>query len=686
MSGAAAVVVAVVWVVGFQRQPTLEGRYVTLAVFGAMLVLLEARPMNGEDEGRQATFSWTFAFTLLLVAPLHIAIAISVLASFVGYLVRATTGQGEFAMVFTTAVSSLSLVAAGLVGAKITDLDAVAIGAEPELQWLFGVLVATMVGVLLTGALSGVARGLEGRLGILPAIRGGYLVQFRTDGFLLGLAPIFVVVASSALILMPVLLMVVWVILHSASVAMTNEHRATTDVLTGIPNRRTFETSGCAILDRCRIEDRIAAVIHLDLDGFKAINDRLGHQYGDGVLQQLAQRLEGARRSGDLLARLGGDEFAIVLGSVSGDREAEIVARRILSLVEEGLVVEGIPLQVSASLGVALFPDHGDNLATVLHHADLAMYRAKTDDVGVAVFSAGSASAPGRLSLVSELGDAMENDELGLHYQPKVDMLSGRILSVEALLRWHHPIHGMVSPGWFMPVAEQTDLMRDLTDHILTMALGQCAAWHRKGIEVGVAVNASARNLHDVRFPNRIRSLLEEVGLDPKWLEIEITENTIMEDPRRSATIMTELRNLGISISIDDFGTGYSSLANLRTLTIDRIKIDRCFITGLADSDADLTIARSIVELGRNLGLSVVAEGVETDEVLAIVRDLGVDEFQGHLASVPMAAEELEPVLIHGFLYLEDHVAVADQVSTECGTGSDTAPGLDPKPRRATAS
>ncbi|MFW2381296.1 MAG: EAL domain-containing protein, partial [Acidimicrobiales bacterium] len=205
----------------------------------------------------------------------------------------------------------------------------------------------------------------------------------------------------------------------------------------------------------------------------------------------------------------------------------------------------------------------------------------------------------------------------------------------------------------FMPMAEQTDLMRDLTDHVLQMALRQCAAWHRSGIEVGVAVNASARNLHDFRFPNRIRSFLAEVGLEPRWLELEITENTIMEDPRRSRAVLAELRALGVSASIDDFGTGYSSLASLRNLTIDRIKIDRSFVTGLADSDADLTIVRSVVELGRNLGLATVAEGVETDEILRIVRELGVDEFQGYIASHPLPPDELEPVLIHGFFDMD---------------------------------
>lgn len=661
---AAGLMIALSWWFAVGDVESLGDRTVIFGLFAALLVLLEAKPMNEGDAQRSATFSWTFAFTLLLIAPLSFALTANICAALVGEMIRWRRGrETEIAWGFVGVRSTISLFAAGVVGGAAAELDAVTRGSEPDLGWLGAVLGALAVGFVVNALIAGTASAFEQRVPVIQSVRSRSFSQLRTDGYLFGLAPIFAVVGASALILMPVLLMVVWVILHSASVALTNEHQATTDVLTGIPNRRTFETRGTQMLEAAQLNGEHAAVIHLDLDGFKAINDRLGHQYGDGVLRQLAERLENSRRSTDLVARLGGDEFAIVLRPVGGASDAESVARRILYLVEEQLSVEGIPLQVSASLGVAMFPEHGDNLATVLHHADLAMYRSKTDDVGVSLFSSGTALAPGRLSLVGELGAAIENGELTLHYQPKVHMDSGKILSVEALLRWNHPEHGQVSPEWFMPMAEQTDMMRDLTDFVLKSALEQCAAWHRKGIMVGVAVNASARNLHDVRFPNRIASFLKDKGLEPGWLELEITENTIMEDPRRSSAILAEVRSLGVHISIDDFGTGYSSLASLRDLTIDRIKIDRSFVVGLTEGSADLTIVRSVVELGRNLGLSVVAEGVETDEVLAIVRGLGVDEFQGFLASHPMSPEELEPVLIHGFFEMGEPLRNHDVAS-----------------------
>ncbi len=642
------------WGLAERQMDSLEDRTLIFGVFVVLLLFLEVRPIASELSTRLVTFSWTFGFTLLLIVPVHLALMAVASASLLGWAVSCAAGtRPGNATGFDTSRSVLSLYAAAMSGSMIADLDGVALGSDPELSWLVAILIAQITGVVTGATIDGLVTGFDEGLPIFKTVLASGLNVLRTDGLLFGLAPVFAVVGTNSIILLPVLLTIVWVILHSATSALASQHDATIDGLTRIPNRRMFEMQAGLILERVASQGTQAAVIHLDLDGFKSINDRLGHQYGDGVLRHIAERLDSSKRSVDVVARLGGDEFAMVLGDVSGKTDAVAAAKRILRLVEKPLDVEGVPLSVSASLGVALFPDHGDNLASVIHNADLAMYRAKTDLIGVSLYSEGSSAAPGRLSLVSELGRALERDELQLHYQPKVDMATGKIQMVEALLRWNHPEHGEVNPGWFMPMAEQTDLMRDLTDYVIQMALRQCAAWHRNGIEVGVAVNASARNLHDFRFPNRLRSFLADVGIEARWLELEITENTIMEDPRRSRAVLAELRALGVSASIDDFGTGYSSLASLRNLTIDRIKIDRSFVTGLAESDADLTIVRSVIELGRNLGLATVAEGVESDEILKIVRELGVDEFQGYLASRPLPPEELEPILIHGFFDMD---------------------------------
>ena len=277
------------------------------------------------------------------------------------------------------------------------------------------------------------------------------------------------------------------------------------------------------------------------------------------------------------------------------------------------------------------------------------MYEAKADDSGVQMYAPGvDVETVGRQSLLSDLSGSIDANALQLAYQPIVDTATGNYNRVECLLRWDHPVHGPIPPSAFIREAEQTELMEALTDQVLGLALAQCEQWHAVGIRVGIAVNVSARNLHDLRFPNRVADLLAGHNLDPGWLEIEITENSVMEDPVRSSSVLGHLRALGVTLAIDDFGTGYSSLATLRQLTIDRIKIDRSFVTGLATRDGDLTITRSVAELGRNLGLRTVAEGIETPEVLALVRDLGCDEFQGFLASRPVSAAEITPMLARG--------------------------------------
>ncbi len=643
-------ILASCWIVAAPGSHALGDRAAIFGVFTAILIFLEIRPMSTQLSTRMMTFSWTIGFTLILIVPVQFALSALAAAAAVGWCVSIKQKRpAEVATGFEASSTMMSLFAAEYVGSRVVDLQSVATGASPDLRWLVAVLLAQITGVMLSAVIEGFVTSFGSQQSIARTVIVRADEQLRTDGLFFGLSPVFAVVATTSVILLPILLYTMWIVLHSTSQAMASQHAAAVDELTGIANRRMFDVRGARMLEGVAARSGQAAVIHLDLDGFKGINDRLGHQYGDGVLKQVAERLESSKRSVDMVARLGGDEFAIVLGSVSGRADAELAANRVLAKIMEPLEVAGVPLSVSASLGVALFPDDGETLTTVLHHADLAMYRAKTDLAGVSMYAANSSTAPGRLSLLSELRDAINNEDLRLHYQPKVNIETGTIQRVEALLRWNHPEHGEVSPGWFMPMAEQTDLMRDVTDFVLRSALTQCASWRAAGIEVGVAVNASARNLHDFRFPHRIRNFLSEVSLDGSCLELEITENTIMEDPRRSAAVLEELRSLGVSVSIDDFGTGYSSLASLRNLTIDSIKIDRSFVLGLADSDADLTIVKSVVELGRSLGLSTVAEGVETDEVLQIVKDLGVDEFQGYLASRPLAAVDIEPILRHGF-------------------------------------
>lgn len=624
------------------------GRHpVVFALFAGLTVFLEVRPLATLTEDTKFTFSWTFALTLLFIGPTPAALAVCALASILADLSQRRPWNR---VLFNASQFSLSIWAGGFVGSLITPVQSVSDGGPASVRWLLAVTVACVVSATANALIMSFVVALNEGLPVFKMMLRFFGDLPTTDGLLLALAPVFVVIAVEALILIPVLLITVGIVVQSASIALNNRQEATHDQLTGIPNRRMFESHGGLLLEQAAANDSVAAVIHIDLDGFKGINDRLGHHYGDLVLKEIASRLVSRKRTSDHVARLGGDEFACILTDVNDAAGAEDAASALLRLIEEPLEVEGVPLGVSASLGVAMFPDNGIGLAELTRAADTAMYRAKAQATGVEMAAAhGGDLAPGRLALLGELREALEtSDQLSLAFQPKVNLYTGEIHMVEALLRWNHPVHGPVPPGWYMPQAEQTDLMTDLTDRVMAMAMAQCAAWGDRGLNVGVAINASARNLHDLRFPDRVSALLVEYDVDPTLIELEITENTIMEDPVRSAMVLGQLRDLGVSLSIDDFGTGYSSLASLRNLTIDRIKIDRSFVTNLASHDADLTIVRAVVDLGRNLGLTTVAEGVETEEVLQIVKDLGCDEFQGFLASKPMSAEDITPVLIHG--------------------------------------
>jgi diguanylate cyclase (GGDEF)-like protein len=562
------------------------------------------------------------------------------------------TGKGPLRAFFNAGQFCLCLATGAAVGNRVTDLLTLSRGQDLDLRWLLGGGLAMTVAFLLNSILISIVLALHQGVPLTEMFRRSLDVNLGMDGLLLALSPVFVVIGLHGIVLVPLLLVTVWIIFRSATIALSNRHEATHDQLTGIPNRRLFEDHAGLLLRGAKHSRATAALIHIDLDGFKGINDRLGHHYGDLVLRAVAERLSSHKRAVDHVARLGGDEFAVLLGQVNTAVEAKTIAQRLLSAIEVPMEVEGVPLAVSASLGVAMFPAHGEDLHTLLNHADIAMYKAKGQSTGVEVFSSTGSEGPSRMGLLADLSRAIDTGELCLHYQPRVSVATGAIVGVEALLRWSHPAFGEVDPSWFMPQAEQTELMTPLTDHVIEQAVSQCAMWLDRGIRVTVAVNASARNLHDLRFPNRVAEILRRHNVDPGWLEIEITENTVMSDPARSASVLGHLRAIGVSLAIDDFGTGYSSLANLRTLTIDRIKIDRSFVAGIDGSGGDLTIVRSIVELGKNLGLTTVAEGIESEEVLAIIHDLGCDEYQGFLASKALPAAELEPMLAAGTVAL----------------------------------
>jgi diguanylate cyclase (GGDEF)-like protein len=422
------------------------------------------------------------------------------------------------------------------------------------------------------------------------------------------------------------------------------EHRALYDQLTGLPNRSLFRDRVDQALLSAQRERSSATVMFLDVDHFKAVNDTLGHEAGDALLRDLGTRLRKEMRSSETLARLGGDEFAILCpGSAE---EAAKLAERLHGALHTAFLVHDFPLEVATSIGIATYPEHGDDADTLLRHADVAMYIAKEARAGTAIYAAEQdVNDEARLVLAGELRRAIENDELVLHFQPKAELETGSIVGVEALVRWQHPERGFIPPNEFIPIAERTGLIKPLSRHVIVTALRQCSAWRAAGIDLHVAVNLTIPDLLDLELPDLIEMELAERGVRPDQLELEITESTILADPFRVRQVLNRLNEMGLRLAIDDFGTGYSSLAYLRRLPVQTIKIDRSFVMDMCENPHDATIVRSTIELGKNLGLQVVAEGVETQEAWDALRAQGCTLAQGYFIGRPVPADELEALL-----------------------------------------
>jgi diguanylate cyclase (GGDEF)-like protein len=415
------------------------------------------------------------------------------------------------------------------------------------------------------------------------------------------------------------------------------------DAVTGLPNRMGFRQCIQQAIATADADAGFTVVI-MDLDRFKEINESMGHHAGDALLVEVARRVEGALRTSDVVARLGGDEFGLLLDAPTGSAGLETALDLVRAAIEEPIMCDDLPLAISGSMGVATFPDHGSDVETLLRHADVAMYAAKRSDLPFAVYDeAENRSDPSRLALVAELRRGLRRRELVLHYQPMARLASGVVDSAEALVRWNHPERGLVFPDAFIPLAQETGLIRPLTRYVLEEAVRQAREWQRAGRELAVSVNISARNLLDAEFPDQVERCLTEAGLPPALLELEITETTMLSDGARTKSALDRLSGLGLRISIDDFGTGYSSsLASLRRLPISEIKIDRSFVMNMDGCEDDAVIVRSTIDLGRNLGLSVVAEGVESEQVWSELRRLGCTSAQGYYLTRPVPADELE--------------------------------------------
>jgi diguanylate cyclase len=419
-------------------------------------------------------------------------------------------------------------------------------------------------------------------------------------------------------------------------------HDALHDALTGLPNRTLLADRFEQALRAGKRTASTTALLLIDLDRFKEVNDTLGHHVGDQLLAQIGPRLAGALRAADTVARLGGDEFAVLLPEVDGLSGALDVASRLREALAEAFQVEGVELDVDASIGVVISGAHGNDPQTLLQRADIAMYVAKQQKRGVVVYDPENDDhSPERLSLLGQLRRGIERGELFLQYQPKIDLKTKQVVGVEALVRWQHPDRGMVPPNDFIPLAEHTGLIGPLTMSVLNMALAQAKVWADSGHHIPVAVNISARNLSDDAFADKVKGLLAQHAVASGLLEVEVTESAVMLEPDKATRILNELHAMGVRIAIDDFGAGYTSLAQLKNLPISELKIDKSFILAMESNADDAMIVKSMIDLGHSLNMKVVAEGIETAQAVNALADLQCDTGQGYHLCRPALPEAL---------------------------------------------
>ncbi|MFI5010262.1 MAG: putative bifunctional diguanylate cyclase/phosphodiesterase [Solirubrobacterales bacterium] len=422
--------------------------------------------------------------------------------------------------------------------------------------------------------------------------------------------------------------------------------QALTDDLTSMPNRRDFLQRLREGIAASQASDTSVALLLVDLDHFKELNDTLGHDAGDELLCQVGERLRGVLRSTDTAARLGGDEFGVLLCDACDTQRAEVVADKILRAIAEPFPLKGLSLRVTASIGIALYPEHAHDGEQLMQHADVAMYEAKTAQSGRACYARERDNhSLERLTLAGELSRALESGEIEAHFQPKAEAATRRIVGVEALVRWRHPTRGLIGPGEFVTIAEQAGLGRALTRRMLALALSQVKAWRAEGLDLHVAVNTTVADLQDTKFPEEVAAMLAAHGLPPEVLVLEVTENMVLADPVRVGDVLAQLGELGLGLSLDDFGTGYSSLTHLKALPVGEVKIDRSFVGRMTADPVDAAIVEATIRLAHSIGIRVVAEGIEDQATWHSLVANRCELVQGYALSRPLPAAELEGLL-----------------------------------------
>jgi diguanylate cyclase (GGDEF)-like protein len=615
-----------------------------LALFAVCALVGELVPLKVHTRGSEGevTTSTCFALAMMLAGGPAVAMAGLVVASI---LADTFNGKPVKKIAFNAAqyAMSVGLASVLLLFTDIPESGPVPFGPE-DLPAILG--VTTIFFVVNSALVSTVVALAQGVVNFGRYLANDLFFQASTAGLLLGLSPVVVLAAEFSLPALLLLLLPFLAVHRGGRAAIAKEHQSLHDALTGLPNRTLFRDKIEQAITAGRRTEAASAVMLIDLDHFKEINDTLGHHAGNRLLEEVAHRLEASLGDHDTVARLGGDEFGVLLPALRRPGDANVVARQLLAGLREPFLIEGLTLEVDASIGMACHPAHGTGVETLIQRADIAMYSAKEGGGGHAMFEPRlDRFSPRRLSLAGGLRQAIQNGEITLFFQPKARLGDGEIVGVEALARWEHPRLGLVGPTEFVPIAEQTGLITPLTSHVLDAALAQVRAWKDQGRELTVAVNLSARSFLDAQLAVEIPRLLEKWGVDARLLELEITESMLMLDPGRAQAVLERLSRIGLTLSVDDFGTGYSSLANLKRLPVDVIKIDKSFVMDMAIDASDAAIVRSTIDLAHNLGLRVVAEGVESHQAWTRLKELGCDLAQGFYVSRPLPAPDLARLL-----------------------------------------
>ena len=607
----------------------------------ALLFAAELRPLftAGARDTNGLVLSTAFVFALSLRYGLPVAVLVQALAVVLSDVARR---KAPWRTCFNVGQYTLSwAAAAGAMAAA--GLDPV-VAVPFDLQG--GDLLAGALGALtyfvVNQSLVTYVLALKSGKGWWTLLRADLAYEAVSNGVLLALSPLIVLLVEEGTAFLPLLLPPLFAVYSVGSIALERETQALTDVLTGLANRkRLIERTREALDGRQDV-----ALLLFDLDRFKDVNDTLGHHVGDQLLEVVAARLLAASRPDDTVARLGGDEFAVLLPAT--DRATALhTARRLLAELCAPLVLEGLLVDVGASVGVAIAPEDGTDLDVLLQHADVAMYLAKDGGGGVECYDASrDRNTTGRLVVLGELRRAIGAGELEVHYQPKADLQTGVVGGVEALVRWRHPERGLVPPDDFIPLAESSGLIEVLTAHVLDVAVGQVAAWHAAGLRLSMAVNVSVRDLSGGQLTGNVSSALARHRVPASSLMLEVTEGSLFADSHRAAATLRRLDVLGVTLSLDDFGTGFSSIGHLRRLPVKEIKVDRSFVQRMASDPRDRAIVRSVVDLAHGLGMDVVAEGVEDQRTWDALRDMGCRSAQGWHLSRAQPAHVLTPWLL----------------------------------------